>query len=147
MERIVPRRNYLGARGWFWGGNFKLERYAYIVHRITGLGMILFVAFHLVETTVFRMQGKDVWDATVAFLKQPVLEAGIYLVSAAFVIHALNGIRLILQEFGFALGKPTRPIYPYKDSLRGKRLFFIIIIVIAVILCLLFLYNFVQGRR
>lgn len=147
MEAIKPKKNLLGASGWFWGGNYKLERYAYIIHRLTGLGMILFVAFHLVETTVFRMQGKNVWDATMAFLKQPAFEVGVYIVSAAFVIHSLNGIRLILQEFGFGMGKPTRPIYPYKDALRKRRLFITIIIIIAVILCLLFLYNFFGGNN
>ena len=143
MKQIQPRQNYLGAGGWVWAGNYKLERYLYILHRITGLGMLLFVIFHLIETTVFRIQGQDVWEATMTLLQKPWFEVGIFLVAVAFVYHALNGIRLVLQEFGFTLGKPTRPIYPYKDALRKKRPWVIAMVTIIVACALLFLFDFI----
>ena len=143
MTQIRPRQNYLGAGGWVWAGNYKLERYLYLFHRITGLGMLLFVIFHLMETTFFRIQGQSVWEATMKLLQNPWFEVGIFLVAVAFVYHALNGIRLILQEFGFALGKPTRPIYPYKDALRKKRPWTMAMMAVIVILALLFLFDFI----
>jgi len=143
MKQIQPRQNYLGAGGWVWAGNYKLERYLYLFHRITGLGMLLFVIFHLIETTFFRIQGQSVWEATMRLLHNPVFEVGIYLVAVAFVYHALNGLRLILQEFGFALGKPTPPIYPYKDTLRKKRPLTLAMIAVVVILALVFLFDFI----
>ena len=143
MRQIKHRRNLLGAGGWVWGGTYKMERYLYILHRITGLGIILFGIVHLIETTFFRIQGRDMWEASMARLNNPVFEIGLYLVSAAFVIHMLNGARLLLQEFGFTLGKPTRPIYPYRDALRRKRHLTIIMIVAIVILLLVFLIDFV----
>jgi len=143
MKQIQPRQNYLGAGGWVWAGNYKLERYLYILHRITGLGMLLFVIFHLIETTFFRIQGQGVWEATMALLQQPWFEVGIYLVAVAFVYHALNGLRLILQELGFALGKPTPPIYPYKDALRKKRPWTLAMVAVIVILALVFLFDFI----
>ena len=143
MKQIRPRQNYLGAGGWVWAGNYKLERYLYILHRITGLGMLFFVIFHLIETTFFRIQGQDVWEATMALLQNPWFEVGVYLVAVAFVYHALNGLRLILQELGFALGKPTPPIYPYKDALRKKRPLTLAMVAVIVILALVFLLNFI----
>ena len=143
MKQIQPRQNYLGAGGWVWAGNYKLERYLYLLHRITGLGMLLFVIFHLIETTFFRIQGQGIWEATMRLLHNPVFEVGIYLVAVAFVYHALNGLRLILQEFGFALGKPTPPIYPYKDTLRKKRPLTIAMVAVIVILALVFLFDFI----
>ena len=143
MKQIQPRQNYLGAGGWVWAGNYKLERYLYILHRITGLGMLLFVIFHLIETTFFRIQGQDVWEATMALLQQPWFEVGIYLVAVAFVYHALNGLRLILQELGFALGKPTPPIYPYKDALRKKRPWTLAMVAVIIIFALVFLFDFI----
>ena len=143
MKQIQPRQNYLGAGGWVWAGNYKLERYLYLFHRITGLGMLLFVIFHLIETTFFRIQGQGIWEATMRLLHNPVFEIGIYLVAVAFVYHALNGLRLILQEFGFALGKPTPPIYPYKDTLRKKRPLTIAMVAVIVILALVFLFDFI----
>ena len=143
MKRIQPRQNYLGAGGWVWGGRYGLERYLYLLHRITGLGMLLFLIFHLIETTFFRIQGQSVWEATMALLQNPWFEVGIYLVAVAFVYHALNGLRLILQELGFALGKPTRPIYPYKDALRKKRPWTMAMLAVIVILALVFLFDFI----
>jgi succinate dehydrogenase / fumarate reductase cytochrome b subunit len=143
MKQIQPRQNYLGAGGWVWAGNYKLERYLYLLHRITGLGMLLFVIFHLIETTFFRIQGQGVWEATMALLHQPWFEVGIYLVAVAFVYHALNGLRLILQELGFFLGKPTPPIYPYKDTLRKKRPWTMAMLAVIVILALVFLFDFI----
>ncbi len=143
MRRIQPRQNYLGVSGWVWAGNYKLERYLYILHRITGLGMLLFLIFHLTVTTFFRIQGQDVWEATMALLRNPWFKFGEYLVAVAFVYHALNGLRLILQEFGFALGKPTPPIYPYKDALRKKRPWTLAMVAVIVILALVFLFDFI----
>jgi len=143
MRQIQPRQNYLGVSGWVWAGNYKLERYLYLLHRITGLGMLLFVIFHLIETTFFRIQGQGVWEATMALLQQPWFEVGIYLVAVAFVYHALNGLRLILQELGFLLGKPTPPIYPYKDALRKKRPWTLAMVAVIGILALVFLFDFI----
>ncbi|MBM3119435.1 MAG: hypothetical protein FJ006_07810 [Chloroflexi bacterium] len=145
MKRIQPRQNYLGATGWLWAGNYKIERYLYILHRITGLGILLFLLLHLIMTTVFRIQGQDVWEATMRILHNPWFKIGEYLVAVAFVYHGLNGLRLIIQELGFALGRPTPPIYPYRDSLRKKRPWTMLIIAIIVILALVFFYDFIVG--
>jgi succinate dehydrogenase / fumarate reductase cytochrome b subunit len=105
--------------------------------------MLLFIMFHLIVTTFFRIQGQDIWEATMALLRNPWFKFGEYLVAVAFVYHALNGLRLILQEFGFALGKPTPPIYPYKDALRKKRPWTLAMVAVIVILALVFLFDFI----
>ena len=145
MRQIQPRQNRLGAAGWVWAGNYKLERYLYILHRATGVVILLFLMLHLIMTTVFRIQGQDIWEATMVLLHNPWFKIGEYLICVAFVYHALNGLRLILQELGFLLGKPKPPIYPYKDSLRKKRPFTIAIAVVIVILALVFFYDFIIG--
>ncbi len=145
MKQIQPRQNYLGARGWVWAGNYKLERYLYLLHRITGLGIILFVIVHLIMTTVFRIQGQDIWEATMRILNNPWFKVGEYLVVVAFIYHALNGLRLILQELGFTLGRPVPPIYPYKDSLRKKRPLTVAFVAVIVVIAALFLLDFLVG--
>lgn len=145
MKQIQPRQNYLGAGGWVWAGKYTLERYLYLLHRITGLGLILFVIVHLVMTTIFRIQGQDVWEAIMTLLHNPWFKIGEYLVVVAFIYHALNGLRLVLQQLGFALGKPTPPIYPYKDSLRKKRPWTIAMIAVVTILAAVFLFDFLSG--
>jgi len=46
---------------------------------------------------------------------------------------------------GFALGRPTPPIYPYKDALREKRPWTIALVAVIVILALVFFYDFIAG--
>jgi len=145
VKQIQPRQNYLGPSGWVWAGKYKLERYLYILHRVTGLGILLFLIIHLTMTTVFRIQGQDVWEATIALLRNPWFKIGEYLVCVAFVYHALNGLRLILQELGFTMGRPTPPVYPYKDALRKKRPWTISLVAVIIILALVFFYDFIVG--
>jgi len=145
MRQVQPRQNNLGIGGWIWAGNYKLERYLYILHRVTGLGILLFLLIHLTMTTVFRIQGQGVWEATMSILHNPWFKFGEYLVVVALIYHALNGLRLILQELGFLMGKPIPPIYPYRDSLRKKRLWTMAMIGIILILCLVFFYDFIAG--
>jgi len=145
MAQIQPRQNLLGIRGWVYGGKYQLERYLYILHRITGIGLILFILFHFTATTVFRVQGEGIWESSMSLLHNPWFKFGEYLVAVAFVYHALNGLRLILQELGFTLGKPIPPIYPYKDAIRKKRPITIVFLVVIVILAVIFLYDFAAG--
>ncbi|MFC1966868.1 succinate dehydrogenase, cytochrome b556 subunit [Chloroflexota bacterium] len=145
MKQIQPRQNYLGVSGWIWGGNYKIERYLYILHRVTGLGLLLFVLIHLFMTTFFRIQGQDVWEATMAILHNPWFKIGEYLVVVAFSYHALNGLRLILQELGYLLGKPTPPIYPWKDAVRKKRAWTIAMMAVVIALSAVFLLDFLKG--
>jgi len=145
MKPTQPRQNYLGVRGWIWAGRYQPERYLYLLHRITGLGMVLFLLIHLVMTTVFRIQGQSVWEATMALLHNPWFKVGEYLVVIAFIYHGLNGLRLVIQELGFALGRPTPPIYPYKDSLRKKRPWTIGLMAVVIIIAIVFFFDFIAG--
>jgi len=142
---IKPLPNQLGVGGWFWAGNYKMERYFYILHRVTGIGLLLFAFFHLFETTVFRTQGQSVWEMTMRFLDNPLFEAGLILVSLAFAIHSLNGLRLIIQELGFLIGKPQRPVYPFSDAMRRKRGVTMIFMVLIFLLMAVFIVNLLIG--
>ncbi len=146
QTEVKPRPNQLGIVGWFWGGNYKIERYLYILHRVTGVGLILFAMFHLFETTVMRNQGESVWEMTMRFLANPIFEIGLILVGFAFVIHMLNGARLIIQELGYLLGRPKRPVYPYSDAIRRKRGITMIFMAVIIVLMVVFVLNrFIGG--
>jgi succinate dehydrogenase/fumarate reductase cytochrome b subunit len=56
-----------------------------------------------------------------------VFVLGEFLVLAAFGFHAFNGVRLVLVELGFAIGKPIEPVYPYKTSLHASRVVTIVL--------------------
>jgi succinate dehydrogenase/fumarate reductase cytochrome b subunit len=65
---------------------------------------------------------------------------------AAFIIHALNGGRLILQHLGITLGKPKPPVYPYVDSLRRKRYLIWVMLALMAALAIYTLVAFVIGE-
>ena len=52
-----------------------------------------------------------------------------------------NGIRLILIELGFAVGKAEEPTYPYRTSLNTQRPLMLIVMVLSAILILAGGYN------
>ena len=131
MAEIKMHSNRLGLWGWLGGGRWGVERYAYILHRLTGLGILCYFLIHVVVTSL-RAQGVYLWTEGEVF-HQPVFKFGEFLVFAAFAYHAFNGVRLVLVELGFAVGRPIEPIYPYKTSLSVQRPLLISMMVLAVI--------------
>lgn len=131
MTEIKRHDNRLGLWGWLGGGRWGVERYAYILHRLTGLAILLYFLMHIVVTSL-RASGKYLWVEG-AILHQPVFKFGEFLVFAAFAYHAFNGIRLVLVELGFAVGKPIEPVYPYKTSLNVQRPLLISMMILAAI--------------
>ncbi len=115
----TPRRR-LGVRGWVYAGRYGLDRYLYVLQRVSGLGLVLYLFLHIYETGV-RLRGEVAWTATMALFRHPVFVFLEFVVFAGFVYHALNGLRLIVAELGWLLGAPARPVYPYRSSLRRHR--------------------------
>ncbi len=113
-------KNRLGVWGWLGGGRYGPERYAYALHRLTGLGMLAYFTLHIFVTGV-RINGPEQWAATMHFFKSPFFKIGEFLVFLAFAYHAINGIRLILVELAFLIGKPGLPAYPYSNSTLRQR--------------------------
>ena len=135
--------NRLGVWGWLGGGRWGVERYAYLLHRLTGLAVLLYLLMHTVVTSL-RVKGIYLWTEG-GFFHQPIFRLGEFAVVPAFAFHAFNGLRLVLVELGFAVGKPIEPIYPYKTSVGVQRP----LLIAAMLLALVFLavggYNFMLG--
>ncbi len=132
MAKTKRHDNRLGLWGWLGGGRWGIERYAYILHRLTGLGILCYFSMHIVVTSL-RAWGIYLWVEG-GFFHQPIFKVGEFLVFAAFAYHAMNGIRLVLVELGFAVGKTIEPVYPYKTSLNVQRPLLIVMMVLAAIL-------------
>ena len=134
--------NRLGVLGWVWGGNYTLERYLYTLHRVTGLGLLLYITLHL-GMNGFRLGGVESWEDLMSVFGMSGFKVGEYLVMAAFAYHALNGGRLMLQQLAYTLGKPRPPIYPYSDALRRRRSTVWIMLALVVALAVYVLVEFV----
>jgi succinate dehydrogenase / fumarate reductase cytochrome b subunit len=84
---------------WFDPRNRQIGTWAFILNRITALGLTLYLALHLVALSQLA-QGAAAYNAFIAFAKNPVFKIGEMLVIAAGVIHGLNGVRIALNSFG-----------------------------------------------
>jgi succinate dehydrogenase cytochrome b subunit len=129
MGDIQRYDNRLGIWGWLGGGRWGPERYAYALHRISGLGILLYFTLHIVVTSL-RATGIYLWTEGQLF-DNVVFKVGEFLVFAAFAYHACNGIRLILVELGVAVGRPFEPVYPYRTSLAVQRPLLIVMMIVA----------------
>ena len=128
--------NRLGLKGWMYAGKYSFERYLYLGHRLSGLGLIAYMVLHIVETAN-RIRGEHAWAELMALFASPPFKVIEYLLFVMAVFHAMNGIRLMLIEFGFFIGKPKDPVYPYQTSvLRHRPLTYVIMIITFVVIIL-----------
>lgn len=119
QSKLNAYPNNLGLKGWVYAGKYSLERYLYILHRATGLGVLLYLLMHIFVT--WYKNDPIMWDKIMGFTDNIYFQGGEYLVFFGVVYHALNGVRLIIGEFAYGLGKPARPIYPYPIAMFRQR--------------------------
>lgn len=71
---------------------------AWFGHRASGLGVLLFLFLHIVETSTVLF-GPEVYDFTQTFYANVPAKIGEVLLMAALVYHSLNGLRVIVMDF------------------------------------------------
>jgi len=79
-----------------------MASWGFILNRITGLGLLLYLILHLIVLSQLT-QGAQAYDSFVTLMKSPIFIAGELLVIAAGIIHGLNGIRIGMNSFGIAV--------------------------------------------
>lgn len=136
MAEVRRHPNRLGVRGWAAGGRWGPERYLYTLHRVTGLGLLLYFLAHIVVTSS-RALGADEWIAAMGAVSGGAFKIGEFLVFAAFAFHALNGLRLVLVELGVLTGRAEEPVYPYRTSLDVQRPWTLVAMIAVAIVILL----------
>ena len=129
-------KNNLGLLGWLSGGRYGAERYAYSLHRLSGLGILAYFLMHIFVTGS-RVNGRAQWDQTMGFFGSPFFKVGEFMVYLAFAYHAVNGIRLVLVELGYMVGRPGLPSYPYHYSTLRQRPLLVAVMVLAAVLMII----------
>ena len=71
---------------------------AWFGHRASGLGVLLFLFAHIVETSTVLL-GPEVYDFTQTFYRNLPAKIGEVVLMAALVYHSLNGLRVIVMDF------------------------------------------------
>lgn len=93
-----------GVVGWFDPRGRRLGGLAFIVNRLSGLGLVLYLYMHLMILSLL-VQGPGAWDTFVDIaLSPPVLVFDVVLL-AGMLIHGLNGIRVGLVGLGLVASR------------------------------------------
>ncbi len=88
-----------------------IQRAAWVVHRASGVGVLLFVFLHVGDTALVRL-GPGAYDAVVALYRKAAFRALEIALMGAVLFHAFNGIRVTVQDFwGGWLAHEKRMLY------------------------------------
>jgi len=109
-----------GIKGMANPGRYGIERVAYWLMRITGLGLLFYFIGHIYETSSL-LDGKAAWNSMLELTQTTEGHIFLTLVIGMCVFHTGNGIRLMIAQAGFGFGKPRRPDYPYTPSSLNKK--------------------------
>ncbi|HKZ89775.1 MAG TPA: hypothetical protein VJ300_05915 [Thermoplasmata archaeon] len=96
-----------------------LERIALAVQRISGVGLLAYLVFHIFVTGTVA-SGRGAWEAVMGILSNPLAHLGELLVVAGATFHAVNGLRVALLELSPLAGRARRPDYPYVAQSLGR---------------------------
>lgn len=100
----LSSRRRRGVSGWTDPRGRRLGGLAFLLNRVTGLGVLLYLYLHLfILSTLVR--GAESWDAFVSFALNPVVLVLDVILLAGLLIHGLNGIRVTLVGFGLVLNR------------------------------------------
>ena len=85
--------------------------WAWILHRITGLGLVFYILLHTILMGVSLLSGKEGFDATLSVLmSNPVFELLDIMLLGAVLYHGFNGIRILLFDVGIGISINSQKI-------------------------------------
>jgi succinate dehydrogenase / fumarate reductase cytochrome b subunit len=71
--------------------------WAWILHRVTGIGVAVFLLAHILDTYLLGF-GPAVYDRVIGLYRTPAFAVMEVLLVGAVILHALNGIRVIIID-------------------------------------------------
>jgi succinate dehydrogenase / fumarate reductase, cytochrome b subunit len=112
--------NKEGIKGMANPTRYGIERVAYFLMRLTGLGLLAYFVAHIYETSMI-LQGKVGWQEFLELTQTTEGHIVLALVIGMSVFHTVNGIRVMLGQGGVGVGKPARPDYPYTPQSQNYK--------------------------
>jgi succinate dehydrogenase / fumarate reductase cytochrome b subunit len=72
--------------------------WSWILHRVAGVGIVVFLMAHIIDTS-FVAWGPKLYNDTVRLYSKPIGRIGEIILIGAVLFHAINGIRIIIIDF------------------------------------------------
>ena len=73
-------------------------QWAWLLHRVTGVGIILFLFAHVVDTAVIGW-GPEAYNRVLSVYHNPGVQLLELVLVGMVIYHAINGIRIMLLDF------------------------------------------------
>ncbi|HYJ78528.1 MAG TPA: succinate dehydrogenase, cytochrome b556 subunit [Longimicrobiaceae bacterium] len=83
--------------------------WSWILHRATGLGILAFLIVHVLDTAVV-IYWPDFYDHTLDLYRTPFFRVAELLIFFAVLYHAVNGLRIVVQDFWPAVMRHERQL-------------------------------------
>ncbi|WP_306232588.1 succinate dehydrogenase, cytochrome b556 subunit [Agrococcus beijingensis] len=122
-----PRRTTFS--GTLYRGNEGM--WSWVLHRITGVAIYFFLLVHVLDTALIRVS-PEAYNAVMATYKNPVMGLGEVVLVGAVVLHAMNGLRIILVD-----------VWPW--ATKHQRTLFWIVMGLVVVLMAYFVPNHLMN--
>jgi succinate dehydrogenase / fumarate reductase cytochrome b subunit len=110
MSQSLSERSFLRAARWFDPRWRAVGTWAFILNRVSGLGLTLYLFLHLGVLSLLT-RGPQAYDRFVALASSPLLVLGELLVIAGGLYHGLNGLRLAFSSFGIGVAYQKQIFY------------------------------------
>lgn len=102
--------------------------WAWLVHRITGVGIFVFLLIHVIDTALVGW-GRDLYDALMQIYHHPLFRVGEILLFGAVLFHGLNGLRVVVLDFA-----PQTTVYNRQMLIGVVTAFVLLFVPVAVIM-------------
>jgi succinate dehydrogenase / fumarate reductase, cytochrome b subunit len=83
--------------------------WTWMLHRLTGLGILLFLIIHVVDTGIIVFS-PALYDEALMLYKSPVFRFAELLIFFSVLFHAANGLRIVVQDFWPAVMRRQRQL-------------------------------------
>ena len=75
-----------------------IGQWSWVLHRLTGVGVVLFLALHVIDTS-WAVFYPDLYVKAIAAYQSPIFTIGEFGLVFAVVYHAFNGLRIIIFDY------------------------------------------------
>lgn len=75
-----------------------IGQWSWVLHRLTGLGVVLFLFLHVIDTS-WAVTNPASYVQAIASYQSPLFTLGEFGLVIAVVYHALNGLRIVVMDF------------------------------------------------
>ena len=93
--------------------------WSWLLHRITGLGLLVFLFIHIVDISVIGF-GPQVYNQSVVLFDQIIVRFLSLFLIGAVLYHALNGLRIMAIDF-------------WRKGVRYQQVLFVAVLAVSVI--------------